>query len=225
MKMKHADILEMEYREQYNQYRWIGQMQVAVLTFYGIVSTFATLAVAAFRPEDPTTVYYRWPAGVMIVLGIFGMFIGWGLFRSRIMQLRTARYLAILLVQMAGAAQDIVSVSGSALPFRTLCSTRGRFRLWDTMNIVILLAFFLGEGFLLAGAFAWLVIENILCLNQAAVIGSICWSVSMVIVYLIQGPLMGREIANIDAQQEKIKNKNIQTLHQMQKHFEEKDTK
>lgn len=217
--MKHTDVLETEYKEHYNQYRWIGQMQVAVLTFYGVVTAFAMAAVAAFRPQAPTAIEYRWPAGIMIVLGVLGIFVvGYGLFRSRTMQRRTAWYLTTLLVQMAGAVEDSDAVNGSALRFRSLCSTRGRFKLWDTMNIVILLALYSGEGFLLTGVLAWLVVDNILCLNQSLVIGVICWIGLMVITpMLVQKYIMDKETAHMTDDYRKAEK--FKTLHEMQEHF------
>lgn len=217
--MKHTDVLEMEYKEQYNQYRWIGQMQVAVLTFYGIISAFAAAAVAAFRPQDLTATYYRWPVGVMIALGIFGLLVGYALLRSRTMQLRTAWYLATLLVQMAGAAENIDSVSDSRLRFRSLCSTKGRFKLWDTMNIVVLLALYSGGLFILTGILAWLVIENILCLNQAFVFGIVLFIGLMIVTRVLVQKLMDKEMHHMTCDYIKIKTKKIQTLEQMQEHF------
>ncbi len=216
--MKYTDVLETEYKEQYNQYRWIGQMQVAVLTFYGVVTAFAMAAVAAFRPQAPTPIDYRWPAGVMIMLGFFGLFVGYGLFRSRTMQRRTAWYLTTLLVQMASAVLDIGAVNGSALRFRILISTRGRFKLWDTVNIVILLALYSGEVFVFTGVLAVLVVENILCLNQAALIGVVCM-VGLVVVMpvLVQKLIVDKETDHMTADYREAEK--IQTLQQIQEYF------
>ncbi len=216
--MKHIDVLETEYKEQYNQYRWIGQMQVAVLTFYGVVTAFAMAAVAAFRPQTPTAIDYRWPAGVMIVLGFLGLFVGYGLFRSRTMQRRTARYLTTLLVQMASDVDDAKSVKNSALRFRSLCSTRDRFMLWDTMNIVILIALYSGEVFLITGILAFLVVGSSLCLNQAVMIGVICMVVLLVVtLVLAQKLVMDKETVRMTTDYKEAEK--MQTLQQMQEHL------
>jgi len=109
--MKHIDILETEYKEQYNQYRWIGQMQSYVLTFYGAVTVFSFAAMAAFRPQPPAQIDYHWPAVIMILLGFLGILVGYGLFRSRTMQRRTALYLKSLLLQMTNSAEDYNSLN------------------------------------------------------------------------------------------------------------------
>jgi hypothetical protein len=160
--MKHADVIETEYKEQYQQYRWIGQMQSVVLTLYAAVTTFALAATAALRPESPTPIDYRWPAGVMIGLGLLGVLVGYGLFRSRTMQRRTAWYLASLLIQLAGSVEDREALSTSALRFRSLCSTRGRFKLWDTTNTAILVALYSGEALFLTGVLVFSVHSSVL---------------------------------------------------------------
>lgn len=188
--MDHIDVLEIEYKEQYNQYRWIGQMQAAVLTFYGVVTAIAMAAVAAFRPQAPTPIDYHWPAGVMIALGFLGLFIGYGLFRSRAMQRRTHLYLTTLIVEMARATDAFASVQSTPLRFRTLCSTHGNFKLSDTMNIFTLIAVLAGEAFVITGILALFVVEGYLCLYQATVIGAVV----VVVLFLATRPLTEKYI-------------------------------
>lgn len=192
--MKHIDILETEYKEQYNQYRWIGQMQSYVLTFYGAVTLFSFAAMAAFRPQPPDQIDHRLLALVMIVLGFLGILVGYGLFRSRTMQNRTALYLRSLLLQMANAAEDHDSLCGSALRFRSLISTKGRFKMWDTMNIAILIAFYSGESFVLTGVLVFLVASWRLCLNQAVLTGLVLLVALFVLTpIIVQRLLMDKE--------------------------------
>lgn len=217
--MKYRDVLEMEYKEQYNQYRWIGQMQIAVLTFYGVVTTIVAAAVAAFRPQAPIPIDYRWPAAIMIALGLLGIFVGYGLFRSRIMQRRTALYLLTVLVQMANSVDDASSVNDPALRFRKLCSTKGYFRLWDTMNIIILIAFYSGEFLILTGSLALLVVGNVFRLYDAALFGSI--SMITLVIFtpvVIQVFVMNKEKKRID--QECGEYTKVQTLAELNKHFD-----
>jgi len=197
--MKNIDILETEYKEQFNQYRWIGQMQSYVLTFYGTVTAFSFAAMAAFRPQPPSQIDYRWPAGVMIALGLFGLFIGYGLFRSRTMQSRTALYLKSLLLQMANSAEDYASLNKSALCFRSLVSTKGRFKLWDTMNIAILIAFYSGESFVVVGVLAFMVVLAGLCLSQAVLIGLVLLVALFVLtLVMVQRLLMNKETKHME---------------------------
>lgn len=216
--MKHNDVLNAEHKEQYNQYRWIGQMQAVVLTFYGVVATFALAAMAVLRPQSPISIDYRWPAGVMIGIGFLGILVGYGLFRSRSMQRRTAWYLASLLFQMADSVEDADSLKDSALRFRVLCSTRGRFKLWDTMNIAILIAFYSGETLLLVGVLTMLVVGGGLCLSLAVKIGLVC-VVGLVVLtpILIQRYLMDREKNRMTTEYEDAAK--IQTVEQMRKRF------
>jgi hypothetical protein len=198
--MKHIAVLETEYKEQYNQYRWIGQMQAGILTFYGVVATVAMLAVAALRPQPPTPIDLRWPGGVMVGVGFLGILVGYGLFRSRTMQRRTALYLKSLLVQMARETEDASSVNDSALRFRSLCDTRGRFKMWDTMNIAILIAFYSGEAFIITGGVVLLVVWNVLCPITAVVIGLTCMIILLALTpVLVQRFLMDKETALIEA--------------------------
>jgi hypothetical protein len=213
--MKYADVLKTEYKEQYNQYRWIGQMQVVVLSLYGVVSSFA---MRAFRPQASSPIDYRWPAGIMIALGLLGLFVGYGLFRSRTMQRRTAWYLTDLLIQMARAVEDASSEKDSALRFRGLCSTRTRFKLWNTMNVVILITLYCGEAFTLTGVLAFLVIGMILNLSQAAWIGVLCiFSLFALTPWLVQKLIMDKETKNMNIHYKKIEQ--FQTLEQMREDF------
>lgn len=175
--MKHADVIEIEYKEQYQQYRWIGQMQAVVLTLYAAVTTFALAATAALRPQPPAPIDYRWPAGIMIGLGLLGFLVGYGLFRSRTMQRRTAWYLASLLIQLAESVEDYAALSNSALRFRSLCSTRGKFKLWDTMNIAILIAVYSGEALFVSGVLVFSV--------QSSILPSLCALVTGVVGLLV----------------------------------------
>jgi len=192
--MEHIDILETEYKEQCNQYRWIGQMQSYVLAFYGAVTVFSFTAMAAFHPQLPAQIDYRWPAVLMIVLGLLGILVGYGLFRSRTMQRRTALYLTSLLLQMTNSAEDYASLKESSLRFRSLVSTKGRFKFWDTMNIAILIAFYSGESFVLAGFLAFIVVGGKLCLSQAILIGVVLLVALIVFTpVIIQRLLMDKE--------------------------------
>lgn len=162
--MQHSEVLRMEYGEQYNQYRWIGQMQAVVLTLYGAITTFALASVAALRGLLPQEIDLSWPALVMAVLGFLGLLVGYSLFRSRIMQRRTAQYLVSLLRQLEQETRGgSTGTSGepkpstSALRFRGLCTTANRFSLWDTMNITILVAVFAGFSLLVTGLLVLLV--------------------------------------------------------------------
>jgi len=169
--MKHVDILETEYKEQYSQYRWIGQMQSHVLTFYGVVVAFSFAAIAAFRQLPSTQIDYRLPAVITIMLGLLGLLVGYGLFRSRTMQRRTAKYLGAIINQMLNSAEDNVPLKESALRYRSLCSTKGHFKFLDTMNIVILIALYSGETFFLGGILALMVIFGLIYLHNAVLIG------------------------------------------------------
>jgi len=211
--MKHNNLLETEYKEQYNQYRWIGQMQLAVLTFYGIVTTIAIAAVASFRPQGPNPIDYRWPAVIMIILGSLGLFIGYGLFRSRTMQRRTALYLKTLLIQMLDAADDAKDLEYSALRFRNLCSTKGRFKMWDTINIVILIALYSGEALLITGILAFLVVGNILSLFCAFLIGFCGLLILLCFTpWLVQKYLMDKETEKIKEEYNEAKRIKISKL-------------
>jgi uncharacterized membrane protein (DUF485 family) len=216
--MKHIDILETEYKEQYNQYRWIGQMQSYVLAFYGAVTVFSFAAMAAFRPQPPAQIDYRWPAVVMIVLGFLGILVGYGLFRSRTMQRRTGLYLKSLLLQMTNSAEDYSSLKESSLRFRSLASTKGRFKLWDTMNIAILIAFYSGESFVLAGFLAFIVVGGKLCLSQAVLIGVVLLVALFVLTpIIVQRLLMDKETKRM---KEEYRIANKIRLDQMGEHFE-----
>ncbi|MCJ7547723.1 MAG: hypothetical protein MUP30_13050 [Deltaproteobacteria bacterium] len=193
--MKHNDLLETEYKEQYNQYRWIGQMQSHILTFYAAVAVFALAAMAAFLPQDPNPIDCRWPAGVVIGLGVLGILVGFGLFRSRTMQRRTDWYLKSLLIHMAENVEDTNSLNDSAIRFRSLCSTKGRFKMWDTMNISILIAFYSAGFFVLAGSLILSVVMHwvYLSLSQAIVIGLVVFLVLVVAIPVLIQKMMNRE--------------------------------
>lgn len=216
--MKHADVLETEYKEHYNQYRWIGQMQAAVLTFYGVVTTFALLATAVLRPQPPAQMDYRWSAGVMIGLGSLGLLVGYGLFRSRTMQRRTALYLKCLLVQMASTVEDPAATTKSSLRFRSLCSTRGKFKLWDTMNIAILIALYSGEALLLTGLISISVFGNGMSASCAATVGLLGMLALVILTpVLVQTLLMNPEAKQI--REEYLIAERISTVEEMQKHL------
>ena len=175
--MKYVDVLQTEFKEQENQYRWIGQMQNAVITFYAAVAAFSMLAVTALRPQASTPIDLPWPGGVMIAVGILGILVTVGLFHSRTMQRRTAWYLGLLLVQMAKETDDYAPAKNSALLQRSLCTTRDRFRLLDTMNVVTLIAFYSAVAFIITGVFVLLVVWNVLSLIIAVLIGFVIWAI------------------------------------------------
>ena len=135
--MTHDKLLEVEYKEQYNQYRWIGQMQGLVLIFYGAVAAFGLRASAN-------------TAGALVGVGLLGIFTGFALLNSRLMQMRTARYLVELLCQI-GEGVDSWALDKTALRYRALCGTSGHFSLLDTMNTGFLIAFFSGGALFIYG--------------------------------------------------------------------------
>lgn len=149
--MEHIALLETEYKEQYNQYRWIGTMQSVVLTFYGAVASFGLLAVNALRPQAPALLDSRWIAAILIGDGLLGVLVGIALLRSRSMQRRTAWYLHCLLEQMTRGIDSWI-VEKSALRYRQLCVSGTGFSLLDTMNTAFLIALISGEAFLISGA-------------------------------------------------------------------------
>jgi hypothetical protein len=168
-------------------------MQEAVLTFYGLVTTFILAAMTVLRPQSPNPNYYLWLAGIMIGIGFIGILVGYGLFRSRTMQCRTNLYLKTLLFQMVFNVKNIESIKNSAIRFRSLCSTQGHFKLWDTMNIAILIAFYSGEVLQLVGVLTMLVIGGVLCLNQAVVIGLVFLVLFVVLTPILIQHLMNKE--------------------------------
>ena len=192
--MKHIDLLETEYKEQYNQYRWIGRMQSVVLTFYGAVATFSLLAAAALRPQPPTPIDYRWIAGVLGGVGLLGIFVGIALFRSRSMQRRTAWYLTYLLDQMASNIEDASAVEESALRYRGLCTTGGRFKLMDTMNAAFLIALFSGETLFICGSAVFSVTQFEVASERAIAVGLVIFLVTVVLTpIIVQRYLMDAE--------------------------------
>lgn len=192
--MNYKDVLNTEYKEQYNQYRWIGQIQAIVLTFYGVVTTFAIATMVVLSSQSQNKIDYNWPAGIMIGIGFLGLLLGYGLFRSRTMQRRTYLYLNLLLMQMADNVEDAEPIKNSALRFRSLCSTQGRFKLSDTINIAILIAFYSGEVLLFVGILTILVFGSVLCLSQAIIIGLMCMVLFVVLTpILIQCLMMNKE--------------------------------
>lgn len=138
--MKYAELLALEYQEQYNQYRWIGTMQSVVLTFFGVVTSAILLIMTKFLGEDPSFSDLLWPSRVAIILGIIGICVSIGLVKSRGMQNRTARYLAALVFEMAKHAEDPSIPEKTSLRYRGLCSSKGRFAFLDTSNIATFLA-------------------------------------------------------------------------------------
>jgi hypothetical protein len=146
----HVALLETEYKEQYDQYRWIGTMQSVVLTFYGAVASFGLLAANALRPQPPASLDTRWIAAILIGDGLLGVLTGIALLRSRSMQRRTAWYLFSLLEQMTHAIDSWI-IEKSALRYRELCVSGTSFSLLDTMNTAFLIALLSGEAFLISG--------------------------------------------------------------------------
>jgi len=196
--MKHGELLETEYKEQYNQYRWIGHMQSVVLTFYGAVVTFSLLVIAAVRPQPPAVIDYAWIAGVLLADGLLGIFVGFALFRSRSMQRRTAWYLISLLVQMANTVEDTAMIEESALRFRALCSTGGRVKLLDTMNAAFFIALISGEALFICGIAVLCVVKLESTLNHAVSWGIILFVVAMLVtLWGVQRFLMNAETARM----------------------------
>ena len=142
--MKHSDVLEIEYKEQSNQYRWIGHMQAIVISLYTAIITLGLAIAVSFWPQDHALIDFHWLAVVIIVMGLTGTVVGYGLLQSRTMQRRTSLYLSKLLLQLAESVDDHYTLSNSALRFRRLCSTGGKFKMWDTMNIAILITIWYG---------------------------------------------------------------------------------
>ncbi len=147
-----TDILALEYGQQYDQYRWIGQMQAAVLTFYGVVAAISLAAVAALRPEPFDPAFLLWVGLVMIAVGLLGCLVGIGVLKSREMQARTQAYLICLLLGMVEAAPKLAEDPNLQLRYRNLLSGGGTFSLMNTMNLVIVIALASGETLLVSGA-------------------------------------------------------------------------
>ena len=192
--MKHEEILKTEYKEQYNQYRWIGHMQSVVLTFYGAVVTFSLLIIAALSPKAPAVIDYAWIAVVLLADGLLGIFVGLALFRSRSMQRRTAWYLTSLLYQMANTVEDTDMINESALRFRTLISTGGRVKLIDTMNTAFFIALISGEALFICGI-AILCVEKLKSdFNNLVLLGIIIFVVAVLgTLWAVQRFLMNAE--------------------------------
>lgn len=153
--MTHDELLEMEYKEQYNQYRWIGQMQSFVLTFYGVVVGFSFVIIGALSPGPVQlklqySIDYRWLALVLVCDGLLGVFVGIAIFCSRSMQRRTAWYQICLLTQMV-SAMDTWVTEQSALRYRVLCTGGPRFSLRNTINTTFFIALVSGEAFFISG--------------------------------------------------------------------------
>ena len=106
--MKHSHVIEIEYKEQFNQYRWIGHMQAIVISLYTATTTIGLAITVLFWPQDHALIDYCWLAVVIIFMGLLGILVGYGLFRSRTMQLRTSLYLRTLLIQLAESDEDLV---------------------------------------------------------------------------------------------------------------------
>jgi hypothetical protein len=146
-------VLELEYKQQYDQYRWIGQQQTTVLTLYSAISAFLGATVAALRPDgnNPDPEYLVLVGIVLIFIGLLGIAVGVGLFKSRLMQRRTGQYITLLLRNLVEMSTEPTKLKASALHFRALCTTGSEFSLLDTMNSAILLTIVGGEGFAIAG--------------------------------------------------------------------------
>ena len=149
-----ADVLKLEYEQQYQQYRWIGQQQSAFLTFYGVLISASILLFGIFakfgNSQSLDQTYLAWLGGGLLFYGIIGYFLTAYLISSKAMQMRTAIYLAELLKDMCDLApveKVLSSVSepiGSSFRFRALCTSKGRFKALDTGNIAIAIAFIAG---------------------------------------------------------------------------------
>jgi hypothetical protein len=182
--MTHTELLETEYKEQYNQYRWIGTMQSVVLTFYGAVASFSLLAVVALRPQPPDKLDYRWIAAVFVADGLLGIFTGAALFRSRSMQRRTAWYLVCLLDQMTRGIESWI-IERTALRYRALCTSGARFSLSDTMNAAFLIALVSGEAFLVIGIGVLAVIQFGLDSTWAILAGVALFAVAVLVTLFV----------------------------------------
>ena len=190
--MTHNELLETENKEQYNRYRWIGQMQSVVLTFYGAVATFSFLAINALRPQPSQQFDYRWLAGVLVTVGLLGCFTGIALFQSRSMQRRTAWCLTCLLAQMASAMDGWI-LEQSALRFRALCTGGPRIGLLNTMNTAFFIALVSGEAFLICGAAVFLVAQFNFAPESASIGGVGAFLIALVITPLMAQRYMDAE--------------------------------
>lgn len=141
--MNYSEILSLEYQEQYNQYRWIGTMQSVILTFYGAVTSFSLFAVSKSTGTSSSLSDFLWPSRLLVFFGVLGVIVAIGLIKSRGMQARTAKYLEAMICEMASLSQDPVP-DKTALRYRRLCSSQGRFAFLDTSNIATYLAFVFG---------------------------------------------------------------------------------
>ena len=182
--MNHIKILELEYKEQYNQYRWIGTMQSVVLTFYGAVTTFGLLAANALRPPDPNTFDIRWIAAILFSDGLLGILVGIALFRSRSMQRRITWYLHCLLEQMTSNVDSWI-VKGSSLRYRQLCLSGTGFSFLDTMNTAFLIALLSGEVFLISGITVFIIVQWKFPICWPVIIGVGIFIISIVITLIV----------------------------------------
>jgi len=151
--MKHIELLDREYSQQYEQYRWIGRQQATVLAVYGGTATLVIWAISAFRPHENTQIGpYSLVLGLAVfVLGLLGLVLGFGLCYSRLMQERIGVYLNLLRRQIAAAVDDSDRPSHTALRFQGICSTGRCFSLLDTINVAILTVLFLSWALTIAG--------------------------------------------------------------------------
>ncbi|MEW6413611.1 MAG: hypothetical protein AB1483_14235 [Candidatus Zixiibacteriota bacterium] len=193
--MDHSDVLKTELGEQYNQYRWVGQIQAIVLTFYGAVVTLVLSAAALLRPAHINPPHYVWIGWGLICLGLFGSFVGYGLFRSRRMQVMTARYMSLLLLNLVNETKDNVKPGCSAFRFRNLRSTGGGFSLSDTINLAILIAFYVGEALLIGGLSLLLYVWEVDLLISVALVLSV---VALLVTPLVLDRSMRKERSKMD---------------------------
>ena len=157
--MKYLEILSLEYKEQYNQYRWIGTMQSVILTFYGVVASASLLIASKFVGTNSAQSDFLWPSRIAVFLGLLGITVAIGLIKSRGMQARTAKYLAAILNEMAHLSKDPVLPPNTALRYRGLCTSKGQFAFLDTGNIAVYLSFVFGQLLTIVGLFVSISIE------------------------------------------------------------------
>jgi hypothetical protein len=148
---QNVQILLAELSEQYHQYRFIGQAQALLFTFYGTLVAASFAAMSLLKSEKE-----RVPPDVLgvalIFLGLAGILVGVGTVASRAMQGRTQMYLATLLHGLSGF-DGVTEQTRKALYFRSICSTAGRFGLYDTVNTAAVIVNSIGVSCLAVGIF------------------------------------------------------------------------
>ncbi len=214
------EILQLEYNEQYNQYRWIGTMQSIILSLFGVITMVTLYSYIKTLPADLTSEDYIYFSYVLLILGFMGIIVGHGLLKSRFMQLRTARYLASILIQMLKYLDGRTSKTKReslihALNYRCLCTSKGRdsvigsFKFIDTSNIAVFLTTFAGTSMSLVGL---IIIYNLKICTIA--INENSWTsiiitiiITLLIVYLYLNILANREKTNLENEINKIDEK------------------